>query len=122
PKDSLLATTLNNIGFGAWRLGRMPEAESDLRRALAITEQAGKADGEQTDAILANLAEVLDEQRKFDEAEPLYFRIMRLREQRVGQEHAEVASVMGALGAHFVARGEYGKGEDWLRRSLAAME
>jgi tetratricopeptide (TPR) repeat protein len=76
----------------------------------------------QVAATLNNLAEILDQQRKFEESEPMYLRALALREKAMGPDHPAVAGVAASLGAHYSARGELDKAEAWLRRALAGYE
>ena len=62
---------------------------------------------------LDNLAEVYFEQSKYDKAEPLYQRSLRIRERMLEPEHEDIVASLNNLGPVFLP----GK----ARRSRAAM-
>jgi tetratricopeptide (TPR) repeat protein len=52
-------------------------------------------------------------------AEPLYKRSLAIREKTLGQDHAEVATVLNNLGELYRAEERYAEAEPLLKRSIA---
>jgi eukaryotic-like serine/threonine-protein kinase len=101
--------------------GKVAEAETDLRAALALTEQAvgaGAAVGNRAQ-LLNDLGLVLNRADRFAEAEPLLREALRIAEQLYGDEHAEISSVLNALSQSIDGQGKVDEGIALLRRSVA---
>jgi hypothetical protein len=82
---------------------------------------------EQQDSVRnANLALALGraehEQNNYQQAEPLYLRALRIREQTLGTEHPDTAQSLNNLAALFYAQGQYVEAEPLLVRTLRINE
>ena len=73
-------------------------AEADLRAALVVLERSVGEGSPQVGGVLNGLAVLLDEQRRFDEAAPLFERAAANYRASLGPRHAEVAKVLHNLG------------------------
>ena len=68
------------------------------------------------------LAELLREQGKYAEAEPLFRRALAISEKALGPEHPNVAKELNNLAALLQAQGKYAEAEPLFRRALAIDE
>ncbi len=73
-----LAIDLNNLGLQFRKLHRLAEAESCLRRALAIDEYSFSPDDPKVASDLCNLAQLLQDMNRLAEAEPLMHRALEI--------------------------------------------
>ena len=60
--------------------------------------------------------------RKYDQALPYFERALRVREEAVGPDHADVTIDLKNLGALYAKQKEYEKAEPYLKRALSIME
>ncbi len=92
PQDTRLATSLNNLAVLYRAQGKYAEAESLLKRALAILEKALGPEHPRVATALNNLALVYKAQGRYTEAEPLQKRALAIFEKALGPEHPHVAT------------------------------
>ena len=71
---------------------------------------------------LNNLAVFLDEQKKWDEAEPLYRETLMLREMVLGKEHPDTLCIMYNLAAMLADQKRYEEAERIFRETLMLRE
>lgn len=76
--DPILARTLNFLADSRYELGDLPGAEVSFREALAVTRRSGIPDPDTLQWSLYALAETLERQNKFAEAESLYRELLAL--------------------------------------------
>ena len=86
PEHPQLAKTLLNLGLARSDLGEDDAARKLLERALAITERTLTLDHPQDVRALAALADLHFAHGRYAEAEPLYRRLMALRDQGAAYE------------------------------------
>jgi CHAT domain-containing protein/tetratricopeptide (TPR) repeat protein len=123
PEHISVAPALFGLASTYSNRGQFARAESLLRRALAIFEKASAGrDDFFTVLTLNNLAAVLKEQGRYEEAEPLYLRSLAAQEKLFGAESETVATTLTNLAALYREKGEYLRAEPLLRRALAAQE
>ena len=91
PEHPLTATSLNNLAFLYFSLGRYRDAEPLYKRSLAIREKALGTEHPDTASSLNNLALLYDNQGRYGEAEPLYKRALAIIEKVLGPEHSLIA-------------------------------
>jgi hypothetical protein len=89
-----------------------------MRRALAIAERSG---GPEVASHLGNLAALLVSTNRYAEAEPLYRRVLAIRES-VSPEHPSTAVVLNGLARLLQATDRPAEAESLMRRSLAIGE
>ncbi len=85
------------------------------------TEQSGPEHPDMADP-LNNLAIIYFEQGRYAEAEPLYQRALRIREQRLGPEHPRVAYPLNNLANLYKEQGRYAEAEPLYQRALRIFE
>ena len=71
---------------------------------------------------LNNLGALKHAQRKLDEAEPLYWRALAIKEKLLGDEHPDVAITLNNLAVLLRLRGKPGEATELFRRALAIYE
>jgi len=116
------ATVINNLAVVAQDQGRLALAETRLREALAIQEQALGPESIAVATILNNLAEVHMRQGRYAEAEHLHRRALQIRETWHGPDHVDLASSLGNLASLLVYQGRADEAEGLQRRALAITE
>jgi CHAT domain-containing protein/Tfp pilus assembly protein PilF len=102
--------------------GRYSEAETLLRRALALGEQALGPEHPAVATRLLILAALYGNQGRYAESEQLYRRALAIREKALGAEHSDVAQSLNNLAAFFFGQGRYADAEPLYRRALAIYE
>ncbi len=130
-RDSLPgAETLNNLGVLLKTTGRLEEAEQCLREAAVIRRAALResAAGLGADDLrtrrqdvattATNLAAVLKNQGKLDQAEALYREALSLFRDALGERHYRVAVCQNNLALLLAERGEYEQAVALSRESL----
>ena len=111
-------------GFGLWLFHRAQyaEAESLMRRVLAIDD---KSDGPEDPKIaldLNNLAQLLQATNRLWKAEPLMRRALAIDEMHFGPEHPRVATDLNNLAQLFQATSRHCEAEPLMWRALAIDE
>lgn len=81
PDHPTLARALLNLGLARQDLGEDAAASRLLERALAISERTLEPNHSQLVRALAGLADLYAKHRRYAEAEPLYRRLLKLREE-----------------------------------------
>jgi hypothetical protein len=116
------AWLMNQVGLRWHDLGAWTQAESVMRRSLAIVEQAYGTEHPAVATRLGNLAGVLRETNRFAEAEPLMHRALAIDECSYGAEHPAVAIRLTNLGQLLQAMNRLEEAEPLLSRALAIGE
>ena len=71
---------------------------------------------------LNNLGELYRQRGKYEQAEPLFERALRLWEQTLGPDNLQVAQVLDSLGVLYGEQGKYEQAELLLERALRILE
>ena len=116
PEDPTVAIRLNNLAEILKEIDDVAEAETLLRRALAIEEKQEHAN---LAIRLHNLAALLVRTNRTAEADPLIRRALAIDEKTVGEEHADVARDLNLLAGLLVATYRQAEAEPLMRRALA---
>ena len=106
------------------RQNRVDDAESLLRRALAIREKKfGPGHGSVAD-VLNNLATLYTNtnQSRLAEAETLYQRVLAIKEKTLGPDHPALSLVLGNLGQLRVLQNRFADAAVLIKRGLALQE
>ncbi len=131
PEDLGTANTLLGLGNIYQSQGKYREAEPLYQRALHIYEEQTLNPEYPADTAifllnlaicLYNLANLYKEQGKYREAEPLYRRALHIREQTLGSEHPDVATLLNNLAGLYGAQSQYAEAEQFHRRALHIRE
>ncbi len=112
------AAVRDTIGLTYYHLGVYDQAETQLRAALALREEAQGVDHLDTADTLNNLALVLEQRGDLDAAEDLYRRALRIMEPQLGR-HPTTATVLRNLGGLLRERAEYAAAEEMLREAVS---
>jgi tetratricopeptide (TPR) repeat protein len=110
-----------NIANQLKRLGRLDEAAAAHRKVIAVREQQAP-DSPDLGASYSNLADVLQEQNKPDEAQALYERALVLLEKTLGPAHPNVAIVSLNLCGLLHEKSQWDAALAHCARSLSIMQ
>ena len=88
---------------------------------LALSEQWGE-DEEQRITLMTHVAAYLSRRARYQEAEPLLQRALRMREQILGSEHPQCATVLQELAEMYRAQGKFEQTEHLCLRALHLRE
>src|SRR5205807_1909845 len=113
------ARLMNELGMLLDAKALHTEAESLLRRALAIGEGRLGSDHPNVAARLNNLAEILRKTNQLVEAELLLRRALAIDEKNFGPDHPTVAIRLNNLGALMRTANRLVEAEALMRRALA---
>ena len=108
-------------GVHAYKQGLYTEAEQQLTTALEEAERLGLPDQRLT-VSLSILALVYSAQNQPEKAEPLYQRLLILRETTLGPDHLEVAACLDNLAEVYEAQGQYTRADPFYQRALSIRE
>ncbi len=92
---------------------------TDARERVRAIEAVQGPDGLGTASALNDLATFLEEDRRYQEARPLFERALAIREKALGPEHLGVAASLDNLAWSYQDQGRYGEAERLYRRALA---
>ena len=119
PNSPLLSIELNNLGEVNRRLGRYPQAEALIKRAIKIEEDKHDPADPGLATSLNNLALLYRTQGRLAEAEPLYERSLALFNQALGPNSPDVAKSLSNLAALYSAQGRPDDARPLLERAVA---
>jgi tetratricopeptide (TPR) repeat protein len=97
-------------------------AKDLLNRALAACEKALPPESAQCTGVLDALAGVLRDRSEYSEAEPLYVRLLRLREASFGADSSELISALDSLAYVYFGLQRYDDAQPAYERLLALWE
>jgi tetratricopeptide (TPR) repeat protein len=122
PKDTRLATSLNNLASLYQAQGKHTQAELLYQQSVGCLEGALGLEHPFLAAALTNLAWLYYATAQYDQAEPLYRRSLAIIEKASGPEHPSSVEVLNNLGALLAAQGRYAEAEPLFLRSLSIRE
>ena len=99
--------------------GRLPEAETALRRALVMIEKDFGPEHPALAPCLNNLADVLEHTNRVAEAEPLIRRALEIDRKAYGEEHPNVAFRLNNLGYALRLTNQFDEAEKTYWAALA---
>src|SRR5262249_5806595 len=108
-------------GVQAYKQGHYAEAEQQFTTALQEAERLGLSD-QRLIVTLTSLAMLYSAQNQPDKAEPLYRRLLILRENTLEPEHLEVPASLDNLAEIYEAQGQYSRAEPLYQRALTIRE
>jgi tetratricopeptide (TPR) repeat protein len=85
---------------------------------LRIQEQASGLDHPDVALPLNGLASLYADQKKYEEADPLFRRALRIQEQALGQEHPDVAATLNNLAELYRVQGKDEEAEPLYLRAI----
>jgi CHAT domain-containing protein/tetratricopeptide (TPR) repeat protein len=107
---------MNSLGTALYEQGFLPQAEALFREYLDNAERLGQMSS--AGVAMSNLARLLDQQERFEEAETWHRRVVDLRVQRSDREPGAAAASYTTLGENLTSQGKYADGEKALRQAL----
>ncbi len=113
-----LAEMYGNLGAVQLKLDRLEDAEKNLRLSYDTFRKFEGGDHPSTAMAAANLATVLREEQRLDEAETLHREAIAIGERVLG-EHQQVAAMYSNLGLVLRDKGETAAAEVMYQKSLA---
>ena len=119
--EDVLWTTYSNLGQKAYKAGHYAEAEKLFLAALKVAVESGAQDAPLATS-LNDLALLYDAQAKYDQAEPLFKRLLAISEKVLGAEHPAVATSLNNLAGLYDDQAKYDQAEPLHKRSLAIRE
>ncbi|HET6956820.1 MAG TPA: CHAT domain-containing tetratricopeptide repeat protein, partial [Vicinamibacterales bacterium] len=114
--------SLDRLGFLLYTSGNLPEGEKYLRQSLAVRETASGADSLEYAETANDLAMLLRDVRKLDEAKTLAQRAVAIRQGALENADARVAESLNTLGTVYGYEGEYATAVTNFERALAIHE
>ena len=119
-KDLDKVDALNNLAQAERALADYAAAEQHYKRAIEVLDTLG--DAANSGILLDNLAAMLGQIGRLDEAERLNKRALQLIEQAFGRDHPEVGNAASNFGTLLYLAGRDAEAEPLLRRGLAIAE
>ena len=120
--NRFVAISLNNLSRVLRRPGRLPEAESVQREALALQQEVLPAPHAETANSLHNLGALYRDQGKLAEAEAAHRQALAMLRQLFGDEHLAIASSLDVLARVLCDEGKWVEAEGAARESLGIWE
>jgi len=103
-------------------MGRYPEAEPLLLKALAIREQHLGTDHPTTAISYNNLARLYKVLGRYSEAEPLFLKALAITEQRWGTDHPDTAISLVNLTAIYYKMQRFAEAKPLITQAVAIFE
>jgi CHAT domain-containing protein/tetratricopeptide (TPR) repeat protein len=114
--------SLDRLGFYIYISGDLPEGEKLLRQALELRERSFGADSPEYAETANDLAMLLRDVRKLDEAAGLAQQSVSTRERVFGIRDLRFAESLNTLGTVYGLGGDYAKAVSQFERALAIHE
>lgn len=116
------AEALGGLAAIRFRQGRMKDAESFYRQALAMDKRVNEKDSLRAGQHLVNLGIVYWAQQRYPEAEQSMRRGLSIQERRLGPGDPGLASTLNNLGAVYWTQGRYAEALPLYERTKAIFE
>jgi tetratricopeptide (TPR) repeat protein len=120
-QDVVLAPSLIALGKADKALNNEAEAEEVLNRAVRILNSAGEEHKELASA-LDLLGQVLDDQNKYSEAEPLFKRSVAIRQKILASDDPDIVASLADLAEHYRRLGRTADAEPLLKQASEIQE
>src|SRR5690606_34450319 len=114
----LVANTLNSLGMLAFAQRQPAAGEPHFREAVAIYRELGQSDLPTAATAANNLATVLVQLGRYDEAAPLMRHALDVHLRQVGEQHPLVMSDLNTIGQLEMRRGDHDRALAHLRRAV----
>jgi tetratricopeptide (TPR) repeat protein/transcriptional regulator with XRE-family HTH domain len=116
------ARLLDQLGVYVRECARHDQAESLLRRGLAMRESLFGPDHPATATSVGHLARLASDAGRYEEAARLYLRALGVRERTLGADHADTADTVSGLAHAYYLQGRFAEAEPLWRRALEVQE
>ena len=120
--DAEIAAVTGDMAQVAVGEGRLEDAETLFRRAVALAEEAAGGAHRATGLALNNLGSFLHDVNRSQEAEPIVRRALRIRERTLGPSDPLTAQTLCTLGVIALSQEDMLLAEALLRQSLTIRE
>jgi serine/threonine protein kinase/tetratricopeptide (TPR) repeat protein len=117
-----MASDLMGLSVVYWQRKQYAQAESLMKRSIAIQEQHLGPDHGDVAASLNNLGALYWSMERYSDALPLYERVRTTFERTLDPAHPELAAVYSNLAETYWKVGRFAEAESLFRRSLAMKE
>jgi serine/threonine protein kinase/tetratricopeptide (TPR) repeat protein len=117
-----MASDLMGLGVVLWQRKHYAQAESLMKRSIAIQEQHSGPDHGDVAAALNNLGGLYWSMDRYPDALPLYERVRKTFERTLDPSHPNLAAVYSNLAETYWKLGRFTEAESLFRRSLAIKE
>jgi tetratricopeptide (TPR) repeat protein/CHAT domain-containing protein len=117
-----LASALNNLGLMLTTVGRHPEAEQALLRAVAIADSSGETETASYAMYLHNLAVVYHSTGRDLAARDTNEKALAIRRRVLGNDHRDVANSLNSLGVIAAAQHNFRASREFFRQALEIEE
>lgn len=121
-KNKALIYAQEGLGNLYLDMGRLADAEQQIKAVLALRERIHGADHVEVAFSLGALANVYATAGRWVEAETLYKRCLALREKHEAADAPSIATALNNLGSLYSSLDRYAEAEPMLRRALAIRE
>jgi len=121
-EEGQLARTLDTLGKSYFFRNDLPTAEKTLREALRVHEKADGLRHTLTAQAMNNLAAVLYQSGRPEDAATIYRQAMPIYRDVYGSEHPELAILFDNLGTALLMTGQIQDAEPLFRQALAMQE
>jgi CHAT domain-containing protein/tetratricopeptide (TPR) repeat protein len=113
---------LEGLAQAHFAAGRIAEAETLARRALALRERRHGPDHPDTHSSVLFLNSLLMAEGRYDESEPLVSRILRVRRRDLGAEHFDTLAAQRSLATIYDALGRFAEATPLLIQAAETSE
>lgn len=119
PERQAVTSSRHLLAQMLWRDGKLDEAEAQLKEVQRFLAEKGKADDHPGMlSTLRLLAKVHDDQKRYEDAETLYRRVLAAREKRLEQEPDGVIESLDNLAGHYARRGGHVQEQAAMRQRI----
>jgi len=113
-----VATSLHDLAYVKFLMGKYADAEPLFDRALRILKGALGSDSTYVADAEVSLANCYNVQGKYSEAQEKYQDVLRIRQKELRSDHPKLASSLYDLGSLYFAQGNYAKAEPLFNDAL----
>ena len=113
---------LGKLGRCFWMTGNDKDSQEMYQQELELNEEVLGKENPLTVISMNNLAVMLSNQGKYDEAERIYPQALALSEKVLGKDHPDTLSSMNNLAGLLKNQGKYDEAEPVYRQTLALRE
>jgi non-specific serine/threonine protein kinase/serine/threonine-protein kinase len=117
-----MAHDLMGLSVVYWQRKRYPQAETLMKRSIAVLEHHLGPDHTDVASALNNLGALYWTMKRYPDALPLYERVRKTFERTLDPSHPSVAVVYNNLGETYWKLGRFAEAESLFRRSLSMKE
>ncbi len=124
PYGSSYAIVLNNKAILLQIMGQLGDAEKLLNQSLELAEDntSLREKSNNYQRIMVNLALLYQEQGKYDKAEEIYLRAIKIKESQLKTKHPDYAHLLNNLASLYMIMGKYDQVEQNLLTALDIYE